>query len=122
MTDTSLLQETWHEYRTEIDAALEGYLDIGPQCPERLREAMQYSLMAGGKRLRPLLVLLACEACGGKAEDALPAACAIEMVQHLFADPRRSAGDGRRRSSPRENRQTIRFSATRWRFWPGTRC
>src|SRR5258708_26126604 len=40
---------------------------------------MAYSLEAGGKRLRPILVLLACEACGGTAEAALPAACAIEM-------------------------------------------
>ncbi len=81
---TDLLQEIWHEYRTGIDQALEGYLDIGPQCPERLREAMHYSLLAGGKRLRPLMVILACEACGGRADDALPAACAIEMV-HTYS-------------------------------------
>ena len=53
-------------------------------CPDRLREAMAYSLLAGGKRLRPLLVLLAAEACGGEVDQALPAACAIEMV-HTYS-------------------------------------
>lgn len=53
-------------------------------CPPKLRESMAYSLLAGGKRLRPLLVLLTCEACGGTVEAALPAACAIEMV-HTYS-------------------------------------
>ena len=53
-------------------------------CPPKLREAMAYSLLAGGKRLRPLLVLLTAEACGGNIESALPAACAIEMV-HTYS-------------------------------------
>jgi geranylgeranyl diphosphate synthase type II len=45
---------------------------------------MEYSLTAGGKRLRPCLCLLACEAVGGDATSALPAACAIEMV-HTYS-------------------------------------
>ena len=45
---------------------------------------MSYSLLAGGKRLRPVLVLMACEACGGDSEAALPAACAIEMI-HTYS-------------------------------------
>lgn len=53
-------------------------------CPSKLRESMAHSLLAGGKRLRPLLVLLAAEACGGEIEAALPAACAIEMV-HTYS-------------------------------------
>ena len=53
-------------------------------CPPRLRESMAYSLLAGGKRLRPLLVLLSAEACGSDIEQALPAACAIEMV-HTYS-------------------------------------
>jgi geranylgeranyl diphosphate synthase, type II len=84
MSEVSMLQEIWTEYRTDIDAALESYIDLGPNCPTKLQEAMHYSLMAGGKRLRPVLVLLACEACGGKAVDALPAACAIEMI-HTYS-------------------------------------
>jgi geranylgeranyl diphosphate synthase type II len=56
----------------------------GEGCPPALLEAMQYSLLASGKRLRPLLVLLAAEACGGSHADALPAACAVEMV-HTYS-------------------------------------
>src|SRR5947207_3808864 len=56
----------------------------GPGCPASLAEAMSYSLLAPGKRLRPLLVLLACEAGGGRDEQALPAACAVEMI-HTYS-------------------------------------
>src|SRR5690349_17875817 len=45
---------------------------------------MRYTTLAPGKRLRPLLVLLAAEACGGEDESALPAACAVEMV-HVYS-------------------------------------
>lgn len=69
----------------EVNAALEGYLGrLSEDCPPRLREAMRYSLLAPGKRLRPALVLLACEACGGGRRAALPAACAIEMI-HTYS-------------------------------------
>ncbi|MCL6604273.1 MAG: polyprenyl synthetase family protein [Paenibacillus sp.] len=54
------------------------------EVPQNLREAMNYSLMAGGKRLRPLLVIAACEALGGRREAALPVAAAIEMV-HTYS-------------------------------------
>jgi geranylgeranyl diphosphate synthase type II len=69
-------------------AAFEGYLpgalDRAGDCPPRLREAMAYSLLAPGKRLRPALVMLACEAAGGTADGALPAAAAVEMV-HTYS-------------------------------------
>ncbi len=52
--------------------------------PLPLRESMNYSLMAGGKRLRPIFVLAAAEALGGSTEAALPVACAIEMV-HTYS-------------------------------------
>lgn len=52
--------------------------------PAHLREAMSYSLMAGGKRLRPLLVIAAAEALQGRREAALPVACAVEMV-HTYS-------------------------------------
>ena len=67
-----------------IDAALDGYSDLGDGCPTKLREAMRYSLLAPGKRLRPMLALLAAEACGGSIEAAMPAACAVEMV-HAYS-------------------------------------
>jgi geranylgeranyl diphosphate synthase type II len=54
----------------------------GPAC--RLAEAMRYSVFAGGKRLRPMLVLLASDLCQGRQEDALPPACAIEIL-HTYS-------------------------------------
>ncbi|MCA9184894.1 MAG: polyprenyl synthetase family protein [Pirellulaceae bacterium] len=54
------------------------------RCPDRLREAIQYALLAPGKRLRPQLVVMACEACGGDGECAIPAACAVEMI-HTYS-------------------------------------
>jgi len=75
--------------REQVNARLAEYVAPGAStsaadCPPRLRESMAYSLLAGGKRLRPLLVLLTAEACGGDIERALPAACAIEMV-HTYS-------------------------------------
>jgi geranylgeranyl diphosphate synthase type II len=52
--------------------------------PPRLVEAMRYSLLGGGKRLRPLLCVLACEAAGGTIAQALPGACAVEMI-HAYS-------------------------------------
>ncbi|MEZ6056203.1 MAG: polyprenyl synthetase family protein [Planctomycetaceae bacterium] len=71
--------------REEIEGALETSLGrLSSETPQRLQDAMAYSLMAGGKRLRPALVLMACEACGGQRADALSAACAMEMV-HTYS-------------------------------------
>ncbi len=72
------------EVRTGVDFALSEYTEFGGGCPQRLREAMRYSLLAPGKRLRPMLVLAAAEACGGDRKRALPAACAVEMV-HAYS-------------------------------------
>ncbi len=57
---------------------------LAPKYPEIIYEAMSYSVSAGGKRLRPVLLLSACEAVGGNIEDALPFACAIEMI-HTYS-------------------------------------
>lgn len=65
-----------------INKTLDNYLK--PKYPERLYEAMRYSVMAGGKRLRPVLLLSACEAVGGNIEDALPFACGLEMI-HTYS-------------------------------------
>jgi geranylgeranyl diphosphate synthase type II len=67
-----------------VEDALAACLPAGWDVPEPLRGAMRYSLMAGGKRLRPILVLAAAEALGAAAEAALPVACAIEMV-HTYS-------------------------------------
>ncbi|MCS7168897.1 MAG: polyprenyl synthetase family protein [Gemmatales bacterium] len=70
--------------RQVIDEALERYLAPQAEVPERLRQAMHYSLLGPGKRLRPILVLLSAQACGGDYRNALPAACAVEMV-HAYS-------------------------------------
>ncbi len=67
-----------------VDAYLPRALALAGDAPPRLREAMAYSLLAPGKRLRPALVLLACEAAGASPEVALPAAAAVEMV-HAYS-------------------------------------
>lgn len=68
--------------RTE--AALESYIQHWHGVPDRLEEAMRYSLFAGGKRLRPALALGAAEAISGNDAVALPAACALEMI-HTYS-------------------------------------
>jgi len=72
------------EARTRVDQALDRATQFDDGCPEHLRESIRYSLLAPGKRLRPMLVLSAAEACGGPIEAALPAACAVEMV-HCYS-------------------------------------
>ncbi|WOC33319.1 MULTISPECIES: polyprenyl synthetase family protein [Caproicibacterium] len=72
-------------YAQMTEAALVRFVPEQPELPEHiLYEAMRYSLLAGGKRLRPVLVFAFCSLCGGNTETALPAACAIEMV-HTYS-------------------------------------
>ncbi len=82
MTD-DLSQHLRHK-RALVEAHLDAALRPTPGCPAGLLEAMRYSLLAPGKRLRPLLVLLANEACGGRDETGLPAASAVEMI-HAYS-------------------------------------
>jgi geranylgeranyl diphosphate synthase type II len=75
-------------YLKERAALVERALAAGVAASEgpagRLLEAMRYSLMAGGKRLRPVLALASCEAVGGTVEAAMDLACAIEMI-HTYS-------------------------------------
>jgi geranylgeranyl diphosphate synthase type II len=73
-----------NRYSELIEAALRKAVEFDAGCPSQLAEAIRYSLLAPGKRLRPQLVLLAADACGGKAHDALPAAVAVEMI-HAYS-------------------------------------
>ncbi len=79
-----LLNEHLPPLRARVESALTDVLKLGEACPAVLRESMTYSVAAGGKRLRPSLVLLACEACEGEVSRALPAAAAIELV-HTYS-------------------------------------
>jgi geranylgeranyl pyrophosphate synthase len=71
------------EARASVDAALErllGERSASEPDPGRLREAMRYAVLGGGKRLRPIVCVSACVAAGGRADDAVPAAAAIELL------------------------------------------
>ena len=70
--------------RKQIDRALDRYLPKADVRPPTIHKAMRYSLFAGGKRLRPILCLAAAEAGGGKIENALPLACAVECI-HTYS-------------------------------------
>ena len=72
--------------RGTVEAALERYLPAAPDCPAPIADAMRYGVLAGGKRLRPILTLAAAEAIDpdGGAALALPAACAVEMI-HTYS-------------------------------------
>ena len=77
-----------HSYMNEraqiIERALAQTVEDDAGAAARLHEAMRYSLLAGGKRLRPLLVMASCEAVGGMLEAAMGLACAIEMI-HTYS-------------------------------------
>ena len=76
--------KTYEDYRQLTENALKAYF-MRPAVPQQLLlDAMGYSVLAGGKRLRGVLVLAFCEACGGSAEDALPVARAVEML-HAYS-------------------------------------
>jgi len=67
-----------------VDAALDRLLPPETAAPATIHKAMRYSVFAGGKRLRPVLCLAACEAVGGNASAAMPLACAVECI-HTYS-------------------------------------
>ncbi len=73
-----------NDYIPAIEAALEEYIPKGDYREQKLIDAVKYSLDLKGKRVRPSLTLKFAELCGGSAEDAMPFACAIEMV-HTYS-------------------------------------
>lgn len=74
------------KYIKLIDENLDKFMEV--QYPQEIFESMRYSVLAGGKRLRPVMCLEAARMFGGKTEDAIPTACAIEMLhaQSLIHD------------------------------------
>ena len=73
--------EVYKKYKKRVDEVLAGA--ITKKHPETLYEPMRYILNSGGKRIRPMLVISCCEACGGKMEDALNASVAIELLHNF---------------------------------------
>ncbi len=87
-TGTPAIQESRFDlraYLSERQALVEAALErsIAVVYPEKIYEAMRYSLMAGGKRLRPILCLATCELAKGTVEMAMPTACALEMIHTM---------------------------------------
>ena len=100
----------YEAYRQLIEERLSGVLISLGEIPSRLLESMNYSLNAGGKRLRPVLLLAACEMAGGRPEEAMPFALALEMI-HTYSlihdDLPADVAD----------RQIIRYSVKEWQSW-----
>ena len=84
-TTMTEVEATFSERRARVDAALDAVLPAaGAPDPGRLQEAMRYAVLQGGKRMRPMVAIAACEAAGGDLDQALPAACAIELI-HAYS-------------------------------------
>jgi geranylgeranyl diphosphate synthase type II len=67
-----------------VNRALDGFLPSEKTRPATVHKAMRYSLFAGGKRMRPAVLLAAAQACGGSERDAMPLACAVECI-HTYS-------------------------------------
>src|SRR5439155_11356434 len=67
-----------------VNDALDRFLPSATTTPATTHKAMRYSLLAGGKRIRPALCLAAASACGGEEADAMPLACAVECI-HTYS-------------------------------------
>ena len=81
----SSLNDTLESYRLYMEDYLQKHCFLFPQEPQqKLFDAMRYSLLAGGKRLRPALVFAFCHACGGKWQEAVSYGAAMEMV-HTYS-------------------------------------
>ena len=76
--------ETWKKRIKLLDKALYDELHANGEYDKTLYDAMEYSLMAGGKRLRPMLLMAAADAVGGCGDDYIQAACAMEMI-HTYS-------------------------------------
>ncbi len=118
----------WELLRCQTDQQLEKYVDgLSQDCPARLREAIRYSLLAQGKRLRPLLALLSAEAVGGEWKVALPVACSVEMI-HCYSlihdDLPAMDDDDLRRGMPTCHKKfdeaTAILAGMRCKPWPST--
>lgn len=80
------MKQTFERYLTMVEQALEEAVPAPKEesLDRTVWEAMRYSLLVGGKRIRPVLTLAFAELCGGSAQQALPFACAVEMV-HTYS-------------------------------------
>src|SRR5256712_178804 len=96
-------EATLEGLRAEVEAALDQALPSEAKWPATIHRAVRYSLFAGGKRIRPVLVLAAGDAVGGDPAETMPLACAVEMT-HTYSlihdDLPAMDNDGLRRGKP----------------------
>jgi geranylgeranyl diphosphate synthase type II len=78
------LEQFLEKNTSSVNGALDQLLPSATTRPATIHKAMRYSLFAGGKRIRPALCLAAAQACGGRTEDAMPLACAVECI-HTYS-------------------------------------
>ena len=78
------MKEQLKKYIAKADEALNMYMKIQNNPQKTIYEAMSYSLFAGGKRLRPVLMMAVCDMCGGNIDDVMPFAAAMEMI-HTYS-------------------------------------
>lgn len=78
------MKKSYDFYKNKIDLALADLYGSRGDGIDGLREAMSYSLLTGGKRVRPVLTLAFCELCGGDVDAAVPVACGVEML-HTYS-------------------------------------
>ena len=108
-------QERLDLYKTIVEEYLAGYFGTKQRPYQKLIDSMEYSLMAGGKRLRPALVLEFCRICGGDIVKALPIAAGVEML-HTYTlihdDLPSMDNDDLRRGKPTNHKMFGEFTAT----------
>ena len=107
-------ERQYEQYRLAVEEYLNG-LFTGSAAYGRLYEAMRYSVLAGGKRIRPVLTLEFARLGGADWRTALPYACALELVHNysLIHDDLPCGG---------ANPPITRYTARRWRYWRATPC
>lgn len=107
--------ERLQSYKTMVEAAIAAHLPESGVPYDTLTRSMRYSLLAGGKRLRPALVLEFCRVCGGDVQAALPVACGVEML-HTYSlihdDLPSMDNDDLRRGNPTNHIVFGEFTAT----------
>ena len=80
----ALLSQYMAQVRLEVDQALASLAIYEKGCPAVLGDAIRHILLAPGKRLRPMLVLMASDACGNRSNATIASACAVEMI-HTYS-------------------------------------
>jgi geranylgeranyl diphosphate synthase type II len=84
LTTANNINEFIRFHAEKLDKELTSIFPVDWKMPEKLKESLYYSLTAGGKRMRPVLLMAAVESLGGSVKQALPVACAVEMI-HTYS-------------------------------------